>query len=78
MEYLPVIEHKRWKRIRLHSAHIVGVEVSRVLIHAKCDQLCYCALLPGVGDYIKVDLYLQIIHHFFPHDLSFNLSPFVK
>ena len=36
------------------------------------------ALLPGVWDYIKVDLYLQIIHHFFPHDLSFNLSPFVK
>ena len=35
-------------------------------------------LLPGVWDYIKVDLYLQIIHHFFPHDLSFNLSPFVK
>ena len=36
------------------------------------------SLLPGVWDYIKVDLYLQIIHHFFPHDLSFNLSPFVK
>ena len=36
------------------------------------------SLLPRVWDYIKVDLYLQIIHHFFPHDLSFNLSPFVK
>ena len=32
------------------------------------------ALLIPRWFYIKVHLYLRIIHHFYPHDISFNLS----